>query len=276
MIKLQLIIITLFTFLYLTSSAGQNITNFSNQSFNQENLHWHKEKPIVNKAFVNDDPKSEFLSPYLNSSNNSIESFHHKEKGNNFTFDQSSDISRWQKINGPNGGYVTRFYRYFDSLYALAEREIYIYRTDKWEPLNFSIDGTTARCLFVDSTGNILVGTDFSLLMTTNRGKNWTQFTGELRNTGVWQILNFDGNKLLVATNKGIFMGTTDDYILTNINDDLSYVISINLTEDKVLWATTYWGVYKAIYPDLNWTRVNLDTTFYSNVLINKRGTIYY
>ena len=185
------------------------------------------------------------------------------------------EAQNWTKVNGPEGGSVSYFYKYFDSLYVLAEREIYIYRTNKWEALNFYIDGSTARCLFVDSTGNILVGTDFSLLLTTNRGNNWTQIQGEIINTGIWQILNYEGNKLLLATNKGIYYGTTENYEFININSDLNYVVSINMDKNGLLWATNYWGVYKADYPELNWTKLNLDTAFYAKVLINNRGTIY-
>jgi photosystem II stability/assembly factor-like uncharacterized protein len=272
--KLLLNLFIVCSFLYISNSIAQNFSDYSIQAFNESDLRWQKDKPIIDKS-NSTDKKLTQITFDMQKKKASFEINNKYKAQHKIETISSTEINMWEKAKGPDGGYVTKFYNYFDSLYALVEREIYIYRTDKWEPLNFSTDGTTARCLFVDSTGNILVGTDFSLLITTNQGKNWKQFTGELSNTGIWQILNFDSNKLLVATNKGIFFGTTDDYVFTNINSDLSYVNSINLTEDKVLWATTYSGVYRATYPELNWTRLNLDTTLYQTVLINNKGTIY-
>lgn len=182
----------------------------------------------------------------------------------------------WTKVIGPEGGNVRRFYKYYDSLYALTEREIYIYRTDKWEPMNFEeIICNNIQCLYVDSTGRMLAGTDFQILTSSDRGKNWVSVSGELSSSAINDFIELDGQNILIAADKGIYKKQVYEDSYVKLESNLINVLTLTFeTEDKI-WAGTADGVYKANYPELIWTRVNIDSSHYPDILINKRGTIY-
>lgn len=227
----------------------------------------------------------------LNKLNNHIKDYHANHKLYNSDknyFDENdltiklekssnSESKNWIKINGPEGGSVRRFYKYFDSLYAITDRELYIYRTDKWVPMKFEgIPCNIITCLYIDTLGTMLVGTDGGLVRSTNRGENWIYPPyGEINGKAISDITKLNNNNILLSTEYGIYIGRSDQSNYTKLKSDITKVLTLTFESENKIWAGTWDGVYKADYPELIWERVNLDSTYYSKILINKNGTIY-
>lgn len=226
----------------------------------------------------------------LNKLNNHIKDYHANHKLYNSDknyFDENdltiklekssnSESKNWIKINGPEGGSVRRFYIYFDSLYALTDREVYIYRNKEWVALKYEkYLCNTLRCLFVDKSEKIFLGSDFGLASSNDKGENWIHYGDKLGLAAIGDITKLNEDSILISTVDGIYISKTDDTNFSLLDGNLKDVLTLTFDKEGKIWAGTGQGVYKANYPVFDWSRVNLEQSFYSKILINKNGTIY-
>lgn len=186
------------------------------------------------------------------------------------TFAQS-----WERMAGPYGGNVRRFYEYDSTLYALVDGDVYKLENNIWKPLNLPTGGNFIFCLHVFKSGKILVGSDFGLYYL-NKGKTDWIFVNPFMNKSVRDFYVLNDSTLILSTALGIYK-TNDSgnsfSLLSFVNNE--NVATVNFDNAGNIWAGTSKGLYKAKYPEMLWEKINLPESYYTKILFDSNGWIY-
>lgn len=272
-IRVKLSFLILSFILFKLNSFSQTKTESVIEPINYVWQNFKPNAPELNKIYNHIEDYYKNYNPYNYDKN----SFNGNELRIKLDKLSSSESKNWIKINGPEGGSVRKFYKYYDTLFAITDREIYKFRNDTWIPLNFgnSIFCNIITCLFIVDD-KFLVGTDIGFVTSSDAGRNWAFEGGfSISPENVLDILRLDYNNYLLSSSSGIFLWQNDKMELSKLDTDIKNILTLTLDNNGKLWAGTSDGVYKTDYPQLTWEKVNLERNYYSKILINKYGTIY-
>ncbi len=182
----------------------------------------------------------------------------------------------WQKVEGPFGGNVRKFYNINNIIYAITDRNIYQFINDKWVSLNFDEEACNIiLCMYIYPTGRILVGTDYGMYYSDDAGNSWNKLSLYYTITAINDILQIQNGDLLLSTNDGIYKSTMGQFTFSYLTMRNMQVGTVCIDSSGNIWAGTNNGLYKARYSDLIWTRMNIDTNYYGRIVIDPKGVIY-
>jgi len=182
----------------------------------------------------------------------------------------------WKKMNGPYGGDVRKYCTYFNKLYAITNREIYVYQDLQWHPLNFSTICTwMIYSMYILDSGKILVASDDGLFYSDNNGDKWNKIDIGDPYIHTYDIYAIDCGNFLISTSKGIYVykdGSKNysPFSLNNIN-----VRTINFDKNGNIWAGTDSVIYKADYKLLNWQKMDVEESYYEKIIIDSNNVVY-
>jgi len=185
-------------------------------------------------------------------------------------------LSGWEKMDQPNGGSIRRFYEFNNTLYAISDREIFVYDHNEWKGLNFGNHlCNIIHCMYRYNSGRIIVGTDFDFYYTDDNGVSWNSIFLGTGYPAVWDIYKTKNGDLLLSTTNGIYISGTDPQVFSLLTLKDTYVCTVNIDNLGNIWAGTNSGVYKAKYADLVWEKTGLDDDFYERFVIDSNNVIY-
>ena len=189
---------------------------------------------------------------------------------------KSAASNNWEKLDGPYGGDVRGFYKFYNILYVTTNRELYKYQNNKWISLNFeNILCSVISSLYINSSGKIFVGCDWGLYYSDDNGLNWKPFQSELGNTGIHEFLQLADGDILLSTNNGIYISKNDALDFTPLSLVNIPVMTISFDNSGNIWAGTNEGIYKSAYPNFYWQKVNLADDYYNKIIFDSRGVVY-
>ncbi|MCX6138643.1 MAG: T9SS type A sorting domain-containing protein [Ignavibacteriales bacterium] len=119
----------------------------------------------------------------------------------------------------------------------------------------------TGRGLDSSSGTNVIAGTDYGVVFSTNNGTSWTAVSTGLT-SGVYSFA-VSGTNLFAGTEAGVFVSTNNGTIWTSANTGLTgtYVralaVSLNGSGGMNLFAGTFGGVFLSTNNGTSWSAVN-------------------
>ena len=225
---------------------------------------------------------------YRDNNSNNLDKFLFNSKSNNNSntvckknkITKKDDVhfqnSDWEKTNGPFGGSVRQFYNFNEKLYAMTDREVFLYDNNSWKNLNFEmIVCNIIHSMYVYKSGKILVATDLGLYSSDNNGETWE--SNKINNlfAAIWDIYDAKDGNIILSTTKGIYISNKDDldFKLLTLKD--IYVCTVNMDKEGNIWAGTSTGVLKAKYGEFVWQNMNFDSNYYKKILCDSNNVIY-
>jgi photosystem II stability/assembly factor-like uncharacterized protein len=198
------------------------------------------------------------------------------EKFNYHPLLKSTETTGWVKMDLPIGGSIRRFYEFGSVLYAISDREIYVYENHMWKSLNFGNHLCNfVLCIYKYESGRILVGTDFDFYYSDDNGATWNIINMDGNYTSVCDIYKTKNGELLLSTTNGIYISGTEPEKFSPLTLKNSWVSSVTIDNFDNIWAGTSSGVYMAKYSDLVWTKTGLDDAFYGKIVVDSNNVIY-
>ncbi len=183
----------------------------------------------------------------------------------------------WQRLDGPQGGSVRRFYTINDTIYAITDRDVFQLQDQKWISIYNNPNSINLNlCMYKSQTNIIIVGTDKGLCYSSDSGESWHNVQNDLNFIAISDIVESPDGKILIATSNGIYSSLDNanqftQFSLPNINTN-------TITFDKVgnIWAGTSDGVYKAKYDsNLTWQKMDLEKNYYKKIIFDSKGVAY-
>ncbi len=294
--RIKLILIILF--LIVGRSLGQvNIVNpvYNKYMLSHNNMHWIPYNRSENNStqFVDTMPNTlQNYKRYLN------KFFNEKNQSKSISKSiNNTDLSVWQKLDGPYGGDVRRFYNFNDTLYTITDREIYKYVNNSWCSLNFEkVWAWQIYCMYKYDSGRIIVGCDDGIYYTDDEGLSWNLIQDDLMGSGVFDILKMNNNDMFLSTSKGIYISQNNDINFRLLSLDNLHVQTVCFDSSGDIWAGTDQDVYKAkyyssnpnnysiknsknnfrnAYSNLTWQRMYFPADYYKKIIFDSKGVVY-
>jgi ligand-binding sensor domain-containing protein len=196
-----------------------------------------------------------------------------KSKENN-----PSDITDWELMGGPTGGSVRHFRAFGDSLFALADQEVFILKENIWEPINLrnSLKNSILD-IYVYPTGLILVSTDWGVYISDDQGKKWFMYSvdNNYPYLMVFEINKTPTGEILLATENGIYKSNSTGRQFTLLTLSGTVVYSFDIDNKGNIWAGTMNGILKAKYGEYLWQIMDVPSSYYTKILCDSDSMVY-
>jgi hypothetical protein len=160
--------------------------------------------------------------------------------------------AQWIQTNGPEEGQVNRVFVSGSNIFAGTETGGVFRSTDgsaTWRPANSGLSFMKVNDLAAIENSLFAAGNGISV--STDLGDSWTSVA--MTNINVLLLATI-GKKLFAATERyGVFRSTDNGVNWTDVNWGLQFRPYCMVTNGTILFAGTYWGVFRLAETDTIW-----------------------
>jgi len=150
---------------------------------------------------------------------------------------------------------------------------------DSWTPINTGLTNPFIEAININSSGDILAGTNGGVFRSTNNGDNWTKIQSE---QVIYAIATSSANAIFAGSwGNGIFRSIDNGNNWTEINSGITYtrinVLAIN-SFDEIIAGSTYFGgggVFRTADNGGDWTEVYQGLSVY-DLVVNMSNDIFF
>jgi len=175
---------------------------------------------------------------------------------------------------------------YFNEIYSTDDNKLFVcggsgifqidWQTQKW--LNLNAPQADYNCISVNSSGNIIVGSNMGIFRSTDSGTTWQAATTYIGT--VYSLVRTESSISFAGTDFGVYKSSDngDNWTGTGLSGFL--ISDINLGNSGDIYANIFYrgqGIYRSKNQGVTWEQINdgLADQLTTTVALNLQGDIY-
>lgn len=187
--------------------------------------------------------------------------------------------SAWEKLPGPNGGTVRKFYEFNNQLYCSSDREFFRLELNEWVSLGFShILCNIINDIFITDSGRIFVATDFGLYFKDDTVMDWERVAITNNYHSANDFYKKSDDLMLITTEKGIYFSENldaDSLVFNPFALEGQLVYSLEFDSKGNLYVGTERSIWKLAAGESDWQILDVPESWFSEFIITSDDVIY-